>query len=98
MNLGLFEKRSCEIVGIARSTFRYKPKLRNGEIEIRKRLNELADLRKRYGYRPTNKSSKNYTITSSTLRDGVPNQGVCRRSVLCRVVRRKGDEESREVQ
>lgn len=51
MNLGLSERRGCKIVGISRNSYRYKCKLKEDEIALRKRLNELADLRKRYGYR-----------------------------------------------
>jgi len=46
--LGLSERKSCLLAGIYTSVYRYQPKLGNDE-ELRKRLRELAEHRKRFG-------------------------------------------------
>lgn len=48
---GLSERRACQLVGVGRSTVRYRPKGRVGEAALRQRLRELAAERPRFGYR-----------------------------------------------
>jgi putative transposase len=50
---GLSERRVCELVGTARSSYRYpvSSQRRQGEAELRGRLRELAAERRRFGYR-----------------------------------------------
>lgn len=43
--------RSCRLVGIHRSTFRYRGRVRPDEPRLRRRLRELADRHPRYGHR-----------------------------------------------
>jgi len=46
------ERRACELVGVSRSTVRYKPVGASGEhVKLRERIKELAMERKRSGYR-----------------------------------------------
>ena len=46
------ERRACELVGVSRSTARYKPVGASGEhVKLRERIKELARERKRSGYR-----------------------------------------------
>jgi putative transposase len=47
---GLSERRACRLVGIGRSTLRYRGR-RGGEEQLRRRLRELAAERPRFGYR-----------------------------------------------
>jgi putative transposase len=47
---GLSERRACELVGMDRSTMRYRCR-RPEDTAIRKRLRELAAERRRFGYR-----------------------------------------------
>lgn len=47
---GQSEKKACQLIGLQRSSYRYKPKLNNDE-ELVKRLKELAQKKRRYGYR-----------------------------------------------
>jgi putative transposase len=47
----LSERRACRVVGIGRSTARYRPRPRAGEAALRQRLRELAAERPRFGYR-----------------------------------------------
>ncbi len=47
---GFSERRACDLVGIGRSTVRYRGRPR-GEGELRRRLRELAVERPRFGYR-----------------------------------------------
>ena len=48
--LGLSERRACCLIGLDRSTHRYQRRAdRNGE--LRQRLRELAEQRRRFGYR-----------------------------------------------
>jgi putative transposase len=47
-SLGLSERRACQLVDISSSVFRYRTKQGNDE-ELRKRLRELAEQRKRFG-------------------------------------------------
>ena len=47
---GLSERRACSLIGLDRSTHRYLPRAdHNGE--LRQRLRELAEQRRRFGYR-----------------------------------------------
>lgn len=48
---GLSQRRACQLVGIGRSTVRYRPSGRAGEAALRQRLRELAAERPRFGYR-----------------------------------------------
>ena len=47
---GLSERRACELADLHRSVFQYK-KLDRGDEALRKRLRELANERRRFGYR-----------------------------------------------
>jgi putative transposase len=47
-SLGLSERRACLLVNLSTSVYRYRPKTGNDE-ELRKRLRELAEQRKRFG-------------------------------------------------
>ena len=47
-SLGLSERRACQIVNLSSSVYRYRPKVGSDE-ELRKRLRELAEQRKRFG-------------------------------------------------
>ncbi len=46
--LGLSERKACVLVNISSSVYRYRPRSRN-DGEVRKRLRELAEQRKRFG-------------------------------------------------
>ena len=48
--MGLSERRACDIVAIDRKTVRYAPK-RAPDTELRQRLRDLANTRRRFGYR-----------------------------------------------
>src|SRR4051812_17407570 len=48
---GLSERRACRLVGIGRSTLRYRSRSRPEEDSLRRRLRELAVVRPRFGYR-----------------------------------------------
>jgi putative transposase len=48
--LGLSERRACDIVAIDRATVRYAPK-RPADAKLRERLRDLANARRRFGYR-----------------------------------------------
>jgi len=48
---GLSERRACRLVGIGRSTMRYRGRGRADEGRLRQRLRELAAERPRFGYR-----------------------------------------------
>ena len=48
---GLSERRACRLVGIGRSTQRYRPRARADDQPLRQRLRELAAVRPRFGYR-----------------------------------------------
>jgi putative transposase len=48
---GVSERRACRVVGICRSSMRYRPAARPDEPVLRQRLRELAAERKRFGYR-----------------------------------------------
>jgi putative transposase len=47
-SLGLSERKACQLVNISSSVFRYEPKPRNDD-EVRRRMRELAEQRKRVG-------------------------------------------------
>ena len=47
----LSERRACRLVGIGRSTLRYRPRERMDAGLLRHRLRELAAERPRFGYR-----------------------------------------------
>lgn len=48
---GVSERRACRVVGICRSSLRYRPTPRKDEPAVRQRLRELARERRRFGYR-----------------------------------------------
>ena len=48
--MGLSERRACSIVGADRKMIRYRS-CRQADIELRARLRELANERRRFGYR-----------------------------------------------
>lgn len=48
---GLSERRACRLVGIGRSTLRYRSRRRSDDAPVRQRLRELAAARPRFGYR-----------------------------------------------
>jgi len=48
---GVSERRACRVVGIGRSSMRYRPTARPDEERLRGRLRELAAERRRFGYR-----------------------------------------------
>jgi putative transposase len=48
---GLSERRACRLVGVGRSTLRYRGRGRTDEGQLRRRLLELAAERPRFGYR-----------------------------------------------
>ena len=48
---GLSERRACRLVGMGRSTQRYRPRARADDQPLRQRLRELAAVRPRFGYR-----------------------------------------------
>jgi putative transposase len=48
---GLSERRACRLVGIGRSTLRYRKRARSDEPSLRQRLRDLAAARPRFGYR-----------------------------------------------
>ena len=45
------ERHACRLVGVARSTKRYRPRLREAEGDLRQRIRMLALSRPRFGYR-----------------------------------------------
>ena len=49
--LGLSERRACRIAGQHRSTQRHQPVLAPDDEALRKRLREISELKKRWGYR-----------------------------------------------
>jgi hypothetical protein len=49
--LGLSERRACRIAGQHRSTQRHEPEIAPDEAALRKRLREISELKKRWGYR-----------------------------------------------
>lgn len=48
---GLSIRRACGVIGLSRTSFAYKPIVKPDEEAIRKRLKELAQERRRFGYR-----------------------------------------------
>lgn len=48
--MGLSERRACQIVGADRKMVRYRPR-RPPDAEVRTRLRQLANERRRFGYR-----------------------------------------------
>ena len=48
--MGLSERRACTIIGADRTTIRYRSR-RPPELELRKKLRDLASRRRRFGYR-----------------------------------------------
>lgn len=48
---GVSQRRACQLVGVSRSTTRYRPHPRADEVALRQRLCELATERRRFGYR-----------------------------------------------
>ncbi len=50
-HLGFSERHACRLVGIGRSTARYRPRRSAADDALRQRLHELARARPRFGYR-----------------------------------------------
>ena len=50
-HLRISERHACRLVGIARSTVRYRPQRVAADAGLRRRLHELAGARPRFGYR-----------------------------------------------
>lgn len=48
---GISQRRASELVGISRSSLRYIARIKADEFELIKRIHELANKRKRFGYR-----------------------------------------------
>jgi transposase InsO family protein len=48
--MGLSERRACQIISADRKTIRYRPS-RPPEVELRAKLRDLANERRRFGYR-----------------------------------------------
>lgn len=48
---GVSQRRACWLIGLARSTFRYRARPRPYEDWLRRRLREMADEEPSYGYR-----------------------------------------------
>jgi len=44
------ERRACDVIAISRSVFRYRS-IRDGQVALRMRINEIAAVRVRYGYK-----------------------------------------------
>ena len=49
--MGLSERRACSIVGVDRKTLRYSPRRPPADAELRAKLRDLANARRRFGYR-----------------------------------------------
>jgi putative transposase len=47
---GYTERRACRLIGVDRTAFQYQPK-RDADDAVRARLHELANERRRFGYR-----------------------------------------------
>ena len=47
---GFSERRACRLVGVNRSTWQYEP-LRGKDDAVRERMREIANERRRFGYR-----------------------------------------------
>jgi putative transposase len=45
------ERRACQLVGLARTVLHYEPKVVAADAELERQLLELADERRRFGYR-----------------------------------------------
>ena len=45
------ERRACQLVGVSRSTLRYEPARAEEEQQLRNKIVELAQERRRFGYR-----------------------------------------------
>ncbi|MEZ1787420.1 IS3 family transposase, partial [Pseudomonas aeruginosa] len=48
---GISERRSCQLIGLSRSVLRYQPRTSVQNIELQAQLVELAQERRRFGYR-----------------------------------------------
>jgi putative transposase len=47
---GFSERRACRLIGVNRSAWQYEP-LRGGDDDVRARMREIANERRRFGYR-----------------------------------------------
>lgn len=77
------ERHACRLMGLGRSTHRYRAQKAERDSELRIRLKELAAKRMRFGYR---------RLTAMLLREGMPGQSQARVSAVSRG--RIGDEDS----
>jgi putative transposase len=57
------ERHACRLMGVGRSTHRYRARKAQRDSELRTRLKELAARRMRFGYR---------RLTAMLLREGMP--------------------------
>ncbi len=48
---GISERRACQLIGLSRSVLRYQPRARVQNTELQAQLVELAQERRRFGYR-----------------------------------------------
>ena len=56
------ERHACRLLGLGRSTHRYRARRQERDIELRSRLKELAAKRMRFGYRG---------LTAMLVREGI---------------------------
>ena len=63
MQYEMSERHACRLMGLGRSTHRYRAQKAERDSELRTRLKELAAKRMRFGYR---------RLTAMLLREGMP--------------------------
>jgi putative transposase len=56
------ERHACRLLGLGRSTHRYRARRQERDVELRSRLKELAGKRMRFGYR---------RLTAMLVREGI---------------------------
>jgi putative transposase len=62
MEYAMSERHACRLLGLGRSTYRYRARRQERDIELRSRLKELAAKRMRFGYR---------RLTAMLVREGM---------------------------